>query len=457
MLRRLLQPIVFVPVLIVVAIIGVWWFAFRADEPATASATTTKQVVEVTTGPMSQTVSAEGTVAAADTDDLSFGSSGTVTAVNVKAGDTVKSGQVLATIDSAELEAAVTSAEADLADAQAKLSDDQSGSASDAQITADESSVQSADDALANAQDALAGASLVATFDGTVASVDLTVGEELGTDGTDGTGKTGSNTGSGQSTPPLGSGNSNPLAANDSSDTSTAQIQVVSTGRFTVELAVDSADVAGVAVGQTATITPSTSSSSNGRFPGGLGGFFPNGGRSSGATNPSSGSSGPTSGDGATAGSGTTTATGTVTAVGKIADASSGVATYPVTIAFDAAADKIYVGSTVTGDIATNTRENVVQVSALAVTTTNGGSTVTVATDGSATGPTETRTVTTGLTANGNTEITSGLKAGEKVVIAITRPSGAGGFSPPSGGEGGFSPPSGGFQGGPPSFNGAGG
>jgi hypothetical protein len=131
-----------------------------------------------------------------------------------------------------------------------------------------------------------------------------------------------------------------------------------------------------------------------------------------------------------------------VTEVGKVADATSGVATYPVTIAFDAPADKIYVGSTVTGDIATSTRENVVQVSALAVTTTNGVSTVTVATDGTSTGPTETRTVTTGLTASGNTEITSGLQAGDKVVITVTRPGGSGSFSPPSG--------PGGFQGGPP-------
>lgn len=82
-----------------------------------------------------------------------------------------------------------------------------------------------------------------------------------------------------------------------------------------------------------------------------------------------------------------------------------------------------------------------VQVSSLAITTNDTGSTVTVATDGTTTGPTETRTVTTGITANGNTEITSGLKAGEKVVITINRPSG---FSPPAGfrpgGEGGLQP-----------------
>ena len=43
---------------------------------------------------------AKFTVAAAQTNDLSFSSSGTVTAVDVKAGDEVKAGQVLATIDS---------------------------------------------------------------------------------------------------------------------------------------------------------------------------------------------------------------------------------------------------------------------------------------------------------------------------------------------------------------------
>ena len=74
--RRLRQPIVLVPIVIVIAIVAVWWLAFRPAAGATASAATTKQVVAVTSGPMSKTVSAEGTVAAANTDDLSFASSG---------------------------------------------------------------------------------------------------------------------------------------------------------------------------------------------------------------------------------------------------------------------------------------------------------------------------------------------------------------------------------------------
>ncbi len=275
-LRNLIQPIVFVPVLIVVAIVGVWWFAFRPDNTNTASAATTKQLVTVTSGPMSVTVSAEGTVAAAQTDNLSFSSPGTVSAVNVAAGDTVKAGQVLATLDSASLQAAVTSAQADVASAQAKLSDDEASGASSDQITADESSLTSANDSLTNANQALANASLVATFDGTVAAVNITNGEQLSSSGTGATAATGTGSGSGQSSANLGSSNSRVAAASSSSSSSsssTAQIQVVSTGRYTVQLAVDTADIASVAVGQTATITRTTSSAANGRFGGGGGGF----------------------------------------------------------------------------------------------------------------------------------------------------------------------------------------
>ena len=119
-------------------------------------------------------------------------------------------------------------------------------------------------------------------------------------------------------------------------------------------------------------------------------------------------------GSGAASSSSGATATGTVTAVSKVADASSGVAKYPVTITFNADSNDFYVGATVTGDISTAVRNNVTQVSSSAITTTNGTSTVVVATDGTLNGPTETRTVTTGLTANGMTEITAGLKVGRQ-------------------------------------------
>ena len=72
-------------------------------------------------------------------------------------------------------------------------------------------------------------------------------------------------------------------------------------------------------------------------------------------------------------------ATGTVTEVGAVADASSGVASYPVTIAFTDTSGDFYVGADVDGRRSpTREVEDVVQVPAFAVTTTNGTSTVTV-------------------------------------------------------------------------------
>ena len=73
---------------------------------------------------------------------------------------------------------------------------------------------------------------------------------------------------------------------------------------------------------------------------------------------------------------------------------------------------------------------------------------MTVATTGKLGGPTATRTVTTGITAGGETEITSGLQPGEQVVITIPSFGGFGrtgtGGTGTGGGAGGF----GGFGGG---------
>ena len=278
LVRRLAaKPFVVMPLVAVLGL-GAWW-GLRSDDGAdSGTAGAADQVVEATTGPMALTVSAEGTVAAAETDDLSFTSAGTVTAVNVSAGDVVRAGQVLATIDSAELEAAVADAEADVADAEAALADDEDAGASDEQIDADQSRLTSAQDGLASAQEQLAGAQLVASFDGTVASVDITVGEELASGGAGGTALTGSQTGTGQSAGAIGESDAQGLPTSTDQETSeTPHIQVVSAGRFTVELGFDDTDIEQLEVGQAATVSLSTGSSTTGfGLPGG--GAFPGGG-----------------------------------------------------------------------------------------------------------------------------------------------------------------------------------
>jgi multidrug efflux pump subunit AcrA (membrane-fusion protein) len=452
--RRLAaKPLVVMPLVAGLGL-GAWW-GLRSDDGADSStAGAADQVVEATTGPMALTVSAEGTVAAAEIDDLSFTSAGTVTAVNVSAGDVVQAGQVLATIDSAELEAAVADAEADVADAEAALADDEDAGASDEQIGADQSRLTSAQDGLASAQEQLAGGQLVASFDGTVASVDITVGEELASGGAGGTALTGSDTGTGQSAGTIGESDTQGLPTSTEQETSaTPHIQVVSAGRFTVELGFDDTDIEQLDVGQTATVSLSTASSTTGfglpgggAFPGGGGfpgggsapggGGFPGGGTFPGGGEPSAQGDGGSGEDEAPTEAGAVPggaeAAGEVTEVGAMADASSGVASYPVTVAFTDDSGDHNVGATVMVEITYDEREDVVQVPAMAVTTADGTSTVTVRSDDGD----EESAVDTGLTSGSMVEITSGLEAGEQVVVTVPGARGGGG---PDGGPPAFS------------------
>ncbi len=81
-------------------------------------------VAEVKLGDVTVRVTANGTVALAETAEASFGVPGTVVEVLVEEGDSVIEGQVLARLDGAALDVALAKAEADLAvviDAKARL------------------------------------------------------------------------------------------------------------------------------------------------------------------------------------------------------------------------------------------------------------------------------------------------------------------------------------------------
>ncbi len=410
--RNLRRPWVVMPAVAVVALGG--WFAVRPDGEPTSSLPTSR-TADVTRGTLARTVSAQGTVAAAESEDLSFASAGTVTAVSVKAGDQVTTGQVLATMDATELEADVAEAEADLAEAKASQSDHAAAGASAAQKAADVSNVTSAQDRLDQAEEALSGAQLVAPFDGTVAVVDIAVGEELSSSGDGSVDPSGSDSGSGLTGPSLG----------DDGGGSGAHIQIISTGRYQVDLGVDDSDIESIAAGQPIEVTLSTASSSTGAFPGG---FAPPGAVVFGS--PGGFSSGPTArtdegdGDGATKrptlSGDAASASGTVTEVGTLADASSGVASYPVTVDFTDDSGDFNVGATVLVEITIEEVEDVLQVPVMAVTDDGDGSIVTVTKDGKE----EVREVTTGFSSGGMIEITRGLEEGEQVVISFGIPEG---------------------------------
>ena len=424
--------------LVVVALAAgaVWWFVVRDDSTAAttteATATPIRQLAEVTTGTFSSAVSAEGTVAAAESEDLSFGASGTVTAVNVEVGDTVTPGQVLASIDSAELEASLAEAQAAHAEAVAQLEEDQDDEASDEQIAADEARLAVAYDSMEAAYIAVGGKDLVATVAGTVTALGLEVGDELGSGGVNGTDRTGSDSPSGNSDANVAPSGSSP----NGSDAASAQISIVSSGSYEIELSVDSTEIDSIEVGQPVSITEAVSSSSSttfgpGNFPGG--GTFPGGvvqmaGGPPIAVDATDGEAvDATTDTGPVIATDAAAATGEVVAVDEIADASSGVATYSVTVAFTDDTSTFFIGTSVVVDITTSERSDVVQVPARAVTNGSDGSTVEVALDGTTDGATETRSVTTGESSGMMIEVTDGLEPGEQVIIEIDVPTDFGG------------------------------
>ena len=426
-LRRLAkQPFVVLPLAAALVLAG--WVFLRAGDTTDSDVAAGNQVIEATLASASETLSAEGTIAYAESADLAFTASGTVTAVHVEAGQAVAAGDVLAEIDAPELEADVAAAETDVAEAEARLADDVASGASDAQVAADESSLAIAQDRLADAEEALAGTRLVAPFDGAVSTVDLVAGEELGDGGTSATSLSGSGTGSGQSSSTLGADQTATGAGAGS--TASTHIQVVSDGRFVVEVGFGDTEVTNVSVGQTATISlsSSTSGAGPGVFPGGFGGGgFALGGDAAtidrGGDEPASGVIDDVA-----------PATGEVTELSSIADASSGVARYPATVAFTDDSGDYHAGATVLVELTYGDTTEVVQVPVFAVSTDGDESTVTVRTDAGD----ETRVVTTGDTTGTMITITEGLAAGEQVVVAIPGVGGAGGAGGAGGQRGGF-------------------
>ncbi|HEY7176654.1 MAG TPA: HlyD family efflux transporter periplasmic adaptor subunit, partial [Micromonosporaceae bacterium] len=86
----------------------------------------------VRTGTVTVTASAAGTVQPIDSRALTFGTNGTVSTLNVKAGDHVTAGQTLATLDASDAQSAVSSAQSalDAADTNLTLAEQQSASPS---------------------------------------------------------------------------------------------------------------------------------------------------------------------------------------------------------------------------------------------------------------------------------------------------------------------------------------
>ena len=100
---------------------GVYLLSGGSGSGSAAPAATTSRLVTVAAGTLQESVPTTGTISPADEDSVSFGSSGQVTSVRVAVGDRVAEGQVLGTIDTLSLRAALAQDGAGLAGAQAQL------------------------------------------------------------------------------------------------------------------------------------------------------------------------------------------------------------------------------------------------------------------------------------------------------------------------------------------------
>lgn len=122
---RLVKQLLPVALIVLLAGAGYWVYRAQNTTPQTAAAVAGySQVVQVTEGNVSASLTVVGSIAAVQQSDLTFDRmSGTakLQKLQVKAGNTVTAGQVLATIDPASYKQAVDQAKSDLATAQDKL------------------------------------------------------------------------------------------------------------------------------------------------------------------------------------------------------------------------------------------------------------------------------------------------------------------------------------------------
>ena len=133
------RTITLIAIVIVLALVGAGAFYFWQQSNAQrAAATATRQTGTLSRGQLSASVSGAGNITAPQQANLSFGVSGVpVTRVNVKIGDAVKKGDVLAEADATELNEQVKTAETNLKSAQAKLDDVKAPATSDELTVAD--------------------------------------------------------------------------------------------------------------------------------------------------------------------------------------------------------------------------------------------------------------------------------------------------------------------------------
>lgn len=413
---------------------GGTWLALRPSSASAASGGGTVRTATASVGTVAATISAQGNVAAVRVADPAFSVSGTVRSVRVAVGDTVKKGELLATLETGDLADAVDAAQDALGSAQAQLTtaslqrtsadqsvaearaayaetttttDPQTGetttsrkgtlsqitnaqaqrSQANAQVTSAAQAVTRADADLADAKAALAEARLVAPMAGVVTAVNTAVGSSVSAGGSGSSGASGAAS----------------ATASTATTSSGGVVTIQDPKRLELDASFAEADTAQLSVGQTASVT----------FP-----AVPD-----------------------------ASAAATVTAIAPTGTATNGVVTYGATIRLTTVPAGVRLGQTANVTVTTAEAVDVVNVPSNAVTVgaTTGGVTAGTVTLVAADGTQTVTDVVIGVQGDSATEITSGVAEGDTVLVSLDTAIGTttsttqqdGGFGGPPAGFGG--------------------
>jgi HlyD family secretion protein len=380
---------------------------------ADASPEARYRVATATKGDVAQTVTVSGTADHVNRADVSFGTDGTVATLAVSPGDTVTAGQELGTLDTAELAAAVSKAEAQVAAAADALDEDEAAQEEAAgrsdQLASNQDQVRTAQSAatkaLKTAADALAAqgkacadpaaatctAAVTATrgaqesvqraqttLQAAIEALASTVPTQPESAGQVAESQASVDeataklveaeqalSGATVTAPIAGTVGAVAAAAGDGVSAGDTVVTVIGAGAAVVSATVPLEQLESLAVGQAATVTPVGTS---------------------------------------------TAVTGTVTKIGSLPDAAAETVAYPVTITVPDPPASMGAGSTAVATITVAEVKDVLTVPTSAVRR----GTVTVL-SGDQTTPTR---VTTGAVGLSRTEITDGLAEGDQVVLA---------------------------------------
>lgn len=370
--KRRWLPIVIVTVAAVV-VAGIGLMAWRALSigQSMMSSEDLRTTETVTASTQRQTITASGTFAPRNAGYLSFPTAGKVTSVRVKVGDRVTKDQVLARIDTADLQSAVTVAEAEIEAAQEQLDQAIKDKAGSATIAAARAGVESARQQLRLAEHNLEKATLRSTLDGVVAAVNIKKGMQSGQGasasdpGTNSGAEFDSGMGPGME---LGGGDPGASGLGDTaSRAAAADIVVVDPGRWIVDIAISSNDIGQLKKGQAATVTPTGSSK---KLP------------------------------------------AKVRTIGVIGSSGTGAVTFPATIEIRGKHSGLYIGGTNSVTITVKKHKNVLTIPTVAIEDIDGQTMVTKVVDGTD----QQVPVKLGETFGNRTQILDGLAAGDEIV-----------------------------------------